>query len=41
VSELADTYKYLKVTATNASLVAITYDLTVARTPANLRILSS
>jgi hypothetical protein len=41
VSELADQYDYLKVTATNASLVAITYDLNVQRTPANLAIQSA
>jgi hypothetical protein len=41
VSELADQYDYLKVTATNASLVAIQYDLLVQRTPANLAIPSA
>jgi hypothetical protein len=41
VSELADQYDYLKVTATNAGLTAILYDLTVMRTPANLRIPSA
>ncbi len=41
VSELADQYDYLKVTAVNASLVAITYDLNVQRTPANLAIQSA
>lgn len=38
VSELADTFDYIKVTATNASLHATLYDLNVQRTPANLRI---
>lgn len=41
VSELADQYDYLKVTAANASLTAIQYDLTVQRTPANLAIASA
>lgn len=41
VSELADTYDYINVTATNASLFVILYDLTVARKPANLRIPSA
>lgn len=41
VSELADQYDYIKVTATNATLVAILYDLTVQRTPANLAIPSA
>jgi hypothetical protein len=41
VSQLADTYDYLKVTAVNASLQATLYDLTVARIPANLRIPSA
>jgi hypothetical protein len=35
-SQMADGYKYLKVTCTNATVVAITHDLTVQRTPANL-----
>lgn len=41
VSELADTYDYIVCTATNASLVAILYDLNVQRTPANLLIVGS
>ncbi len=40
-SQFADGYKYLKVTCTNGTLVAITHDLTVSRTPANLAILSA
>lgn len=37
VSELADQYDYLKVTAgASVTLTAILYDLTVQRTPANL-----
>lgn len=38
VSELADTYDYIKVTATGCTITAILYDLTVQRTPANLQI---
>jgi hypothetical protein len=41
VSELADTYDYVKVTPTNCTIVLITYDLTVQRTPANLAIISA
>lgn len=41
VSQLADQYDYLKVTAVNASLVAIKYDLNVQRTPANLALPSA
>ena len=42
VSELADTYDYIKVSAGASSTVhAILYDLTVQRTPANLRIPSA
>jgi hypothetical protein len=41
VSELADGYDYLIVTATNATLTALLYDLTVQRTPENLRIPSA
>jgi hypothetical protein len=44
VSMLADGYDYLKVTMTSGSgnfLVAIPYDLTVQRTPANLAIISA
>lgn len=41
VSELADNYDYLKVTATNASLTAILFDLTVQRAPENLAIVSA
>lgn len=41
VSELADTFDYLNVTATNAGLTAILYDLTVARAPQRLRIPSA
>ncbi len=40
-SQMADGYKYLKVTCTNGTLVAVTYDLTVQRTPANLAILGA
>jgi hypothetical protein len=39
VSELADTYDYLKITPVNASIVVITYDLTVQRVPQNLAII--
>lgn len=35
-TQIADGYKYLKVTCTNATVVAITHDLEVQRTPANL-----
>jgi hypothetical protein len=42
VSELADTYDYIKVVAGASTRVhAILYDLTVQRTPANLRIPSA
>lgn len=41
VSELADTYDYLNVTAVNCALTAILYDLNVQRIPANLRIPSA
>jgi hypothetical protein len=45
VSELADTYDYIKVTGTNtvtgAGVTAILYDLTVQRKPANLAIVSA
>jgi hypothetical protein len=42
VSELADTYDYIKVVAGASTTVhAILYDLTVQRTPANLRIPSA
>lgn len=42
VSELADTYDYITVTAGASTTVhAILYDLTVQRTPANLRIPSA
>ena len=42
VSELADTYDYLKITAGTAiTLTAILYDMTVQRTPENLVIPSS
>jgi len=40
-TQLADGYKYIKVTATNATLVVVTHDLTVGRTPANLQILGA
>lgn len=40
-SQMADGYKYLKVTATNATLVVVTHDLTVQRAPANLAKLSA
>lgn len=40
-SQMADGYKYLKVTATNATLIVITHDLTVQRAPANLAKLSA
>lgn len=40
-SQMADGYKYLKVTCTNGTLVALPYDLTVQRTPANLAILGA
>lgn len=40
-SQMADGYVYLKVTCTNGTLVVITHDLTVQRTPANLAILSA
>jgi len=40
-SQMADGYKYLKVTCTNGTLVVITHDLTVQRTPANLAILGA
>lgn len=40
-SMFADGYKYLKVTCTNATVVAITHDLTVQRKPANLAILGA
>jgi len=35
-SQIADTFKYLTVTVTNGSLVVITHDLVVQRTPGNL-----
>lgn len=41
VSQLADTYDYIKVTATGCTITAILYDLTVQRTPANLQIVSA
>ena len=42
VSELADTFDYLTVTPGAAvTITAVLYDLTVARTPANLRIPSA
>lgn len=40
-SQMADGYKYLKATATNATIVAIFHDLTVQRAPANLKILGA
>lgn len=40
-SQMADTYKYLKATCTNGTLVAVFHDLTVQRTPANLKILGA
>lgn len=40
-SQIADGYKYLKVTCTNATVVAITHDLTVQRSPVNLAILGA
>jgi hypothetical protein len=40
-SQMADGYDYLKVTCTNATLVAVFHDLTVQRTPANLAILGA
>ncbi|SRR5258706_7099671 len=40
-SQIADGYKYLTVTVTNGSLVVITHDLTVGRTPANLKIMGA
>jgi hypothetical protein len=40
-SQMADGYDYLKVTCTNGTLVVITHDLTVQRTPANLTILGA
>lgn len=44
VSELADTYDYINVTVSGTGCtlpVAVLYDLTVARTPANMRIPSA
>lgn len=45
VSELADGYDYIKVTGANTTtgtgVIAILYDLTVQRTPANLAIVSA
>lgn len=41
VSELADTFDYINVTATNCSLQATLYDLVVARGPQRLRIPSA
>lgn len=41
VSQFADTYDYINVTATNAGLTAVLFDLTVQRKPANLRIPSA
>jgi len=41
VSELADTYDYINVTVSGSGCtlpVALLYDLTVQRTPANVRI---
>jgi len=40
-TQMADGYKYLKVTCTNATVIAITHDLTVQRSPVNLKILGS
>lgn len=40
-SQMADGYQYLKVTCTNGTLVVITHDLTVQRSPVNLKILGS
>lgn len=40
-SQMADGYIYLKATCTNAIVTAILYDLTVARVPANLAIVSA
>ena len=40
-SQMAYGYKYIKGTATNASLTAVLHDLTVQRTPANLAIVSA
>lgn len=40
-SQIADGYKYLKVTGTNCTIVVVTHDLTVMRTPANLQILGA
>jgi hypothetical protein len=40
-SQIADGYKYLKVTGTNCTIVVVTHDLTVQRTPANLQILGA
>lgn len=41
VSELADTFDYLNITATNCVVTAYLYDLTVMRKPQNLRIPSA
>lgn len=42
VSEFADTYDYIKIVAgASTNITAILYDLTVQRTPANLRIPSA
>jgi len=40
-SHFADTYKYINCDATNASLTAVIYDLTVQRKPANLTIVGA
>lgn len=40
-SQMADGYKYLKVTCTNGTLVVVTHDLTNQRKPANLAALSA
>lgn len=40
-SQMADGYKYIKATCTNATVVAVLHDLTVQRTPANLAILGA
>jgi hypothetical protein len=41
VSELADTFDYIKITPTNAAIVLLPYDLTVQRTPPNLAVISA
>jgi hypothetical protein len=40
-SQMADGFKYLSVDSTNSTVIVVTHDLTVGRTPANLKIMGA